>query len=166
MGDRQVLTCSTCTDAEVAAMLLNTSKGRVTRIKAVAASRITSLSNEIAQLRVLVATPAARDLLAERQRQKLADGWTPEADETPVTCELMVDVAVSYLLRGLSHDEVLAEGDWGLEERDTSWVKPKLSREELIQAGTIILAEIERHDRQYRSTVSDDQRPKAAGGRA
>lgn len=153
MTDRQNTAMSLGKDADVVALLLNTSKirsGRVTKIRKAAADRITCLANEVAQLSVLVATDAARDLLAERQRQKLADGWTPETDVSRASCEHLVDVAVSYLVQGLSKDSAFDFSDWLSVDDDDSWVKQKLSREDLVRAGTIILAEIERYDRDRR----------------
>lgn len=85
---------------------------------------------------------AARDVLAERARQMSAEGWTPEHDDEHSDGGL-AKAAACYALgqtghagRGVSH------WPWAME-----WWKPKDRRRNLIKAGALILAEIERLDR-------------------
>jgi len=76
---------------------------------------------------------AARDVLAERQRQT-AKGWTPEHDDTH------------------RHGEIIMEG-WGARSRllrangYRSFGELSECRDQLVKAGALILAEIERLDR-------------------
>jgi hypothetical protein len=88
-------------------------------------------------------TDAARDVLAERQRQIRAEGWTPEHDDAYAD-EQLARAAVCY---------ALPQGDYEIPEPpefwpwDAAWWKPGDRRRELIKAGALILAEIERLDR-------------------
>lgn len=88
-------------------------------------------------------TDAARDVLAERQRQISAEGWTPEHDDKN-TAEQLALAAVCY---------ALPQGDYTIPEPpefwpwDVAWWKPGDRRRELIKAGALVLAEIERLDR-------------------
>jgi hypothetical protein len=85
-------------------------------------------------------TDAARDVLAERRRQIEVEGWTPEHDDKHSTQELAF-AAACYVLADQG-DAPPAVWPW-----DTSWWKPKDQRCNLIKAGALILAEIERLDR-------------------
>lgn len=86
---------------------------------------------------------AARDVLAERQRQISAESWTPEHDDAYAD-EQLARAAVCY---------ALPQGDYEIPEPpefwpwDAAWWKPGDRRRELIKAGALILAEIERLDR-------------------
>jgi hypothetical protein len=88
-------------------------------------------------------TPAARDVLAERQRQISAEGWTPEHDDEHRQGELSA-AAGCYALYGWPQpvDECPAEWPW----EPKSW-KPINFRRALVKAGALILAELERLDR-------------------
>ncbi|CAB3914156.1 hypothetical protein LMG26841_05156 [Achromobacter dolens] len=85
-------------------------------------------------------TAAARDVLAEHQRQISAEGWTAEKDDTYARREL-ADAAAQYVLLagGWTHLDVWP---WA-----RSWLKPTTPRRNLVKAGALILAEIERLDR-------------------
>jgi len=78
---------------------------------------------------------AARDVLAERRRQIEAKGWTPEHDNQFVDREL-AKAAACYAI------DNAAMWPWSM-----SWWKPSNSRRNLVKAGALILAEIERLDR-------------------
>lgn len=100
------------------------------------------------QLRALVApTPAARDVLAERQRQISAEGWTPEHDDDHDTGQ-MAAAASCYALHAETGPHLAskrarpAHWPWSLK-----WWKPGATRRMLVKAGALILAEIERLDR-------------------
>lgn len=91
---------------------------------------------------------AARDVLAERRRQIEAEGWTPEHDDGHPPGELS-SAAESY---AAAASEQLCGWDGPLRapqawpwERD-SW-KPEGCRQNLVKAGALILAELERLDR-------------------
>lgn len=87
-------------------------------------------------------SPAARDVLAERQRQIQREGWTPEHDDEHCRGEL-AQAAACYAIGSVgctSGTTMLwpwAMNDW----------KPKGERRDLIRAAALIIAEIERLDR-------------------
>lgn len=78
---------------------------------------------------------AARDVLAERRRQVESEGWSPEHDDKHTDNELS-RAAGCYALG------VTAYWPW-----DQDWWKPSDRRRNLVKAGALILAEIERLDR-------------------
>jgi len=78
---------------------------------------------------------------AERERQKTAEGWTAEHDDTFIDGEL-VDAAICYA-RTIARWK--AAGDrWPWADE---WWKPRSRRENLVRAGALIAAEIDRLDR-------------------
>jgi hypothetical protein len=93
-------------------------------------------------------TDAARDVLAERQRQISAEGWTPEHDDAHEEGSLAC-AAGCYAIHASLPDaarvpKVWAPQDWPW---GAEWWKPKDRRSDLVRAGALILAEIERLDR-------------------
>lgn len=90
-------------------------------------------------------TPAAIDVLAERRRQVEAEGWTPEHDDAYDSGSL-AKAAACYALSSVGvrgdDDAQLRFWPW----LDTWW-KPSTPRRDLVKAGALILAEIERLDR-------------------
>jgi hypothetical protein len=90
---------------------------------------------------------ALDDIAAERRRQIDAEGWTPEHDDAHRIGE-MAQAAACYAIGSGFRDTI--EGD---EQRrplwpwDWSWWKPKDRRRDLVRAGALIVAEIERLDR-------------------
>lgn len=109
-------------------------------------------------------TEAARDVLAERERQKTIEGWTPEHDDDHRGGQ-MAAAAAAYAWHASLPDHKLpsmgspdsflrfiwrhiwpsygtAYGAW-----DDHWWKPTNRRRNLVKAGALILAEIERLDR-------------------
>lgn len=118
---------------------------------------ITQDPHEIADLYV---KRAVADLVLERNRQVDSEGWTPEHDDGHDKGEL-AQAAICYLMNAIVWAQMLSAGlskdilarksasagpphlwPWS---RD-GW-KPKGPRENLIRAGALILAEIERLDR-------------------
>lgn len=111
---------------------------------------------EIAGLREGLGTDAARDVLAERQRQVTAEGWTPEHDDQHVEFEMASAAGVYALAAGTKDRRFIERGSYSndyfeaalkLWPWDRSWWKPKDRRRDLVKAGALILAEIERLDR-------------------
>lgn len=95
-------------------------------------------------------TNAARDVLAERRRQIEAEGWTPEHDDEHGAGEMAAAAACYALNAAGCGCEVARNWPW-----DGSWWKPTTSRRDLVKAGALILAEIERLDR----AADDHQHP-------
>lgn len=83
---------------------------------------------------------AARDVLVERQRQVDAEGWTPAHDDQHTCGELAVLAAIYAVM----HADAVVVSDPHLD----SWIKPQGTRRNLVRAGALILAEIERLDRE------------------
>lgn len=102
------------------------------------------LQARIAELESRTVTAAAADVLAERKRQVTADGWTPGHDDEYEHGEL-ADAAGCYALSSELFDcagEPPRPWPWPDE-----WWKPTNRRRDLVKAGALILAEIERLDR-------------------
>jgi hypothetical protein len=89
---------------------------------------------------------AARDVLAERARQVEAEGWTTERDDTYQKGELAQAAGAYALASTFYHADpyaaVLTIWPWS-----RSWLKPTNPRRDLVKAGALIIAEIERLDR-------------------
>ena len=94
------------------------------------------------------------DVMGERVRQMAVEGWTPEHDDCHDRAEL-AQAAACYAISGTPADEaVFIHGRWK-DPRDLfwprgfglEWWKPTNRRRDLVKAGALILAEIERLDR-------------------
>jgi hypothetical protein len=113
-----------------------------------------------AEERAAESAPAVRDVLAERQRQVSVEGWTPEHDDKYQKKELR-SAALCYMRAEDITKPGVAPGAWPW---PANWWKPTTDRHNLVKAGALILAEIDRIDRaapRTTSTPSDDSR--AAG---
>ena len=88
-------------------------------------------------------TLAARDVTAERLRQVATEGWTPEHDDAHEDGSL-ARAGACYALHALEFEPFDVPEIWPLGAR--SW-KPSAERRDLVKAGALILAEIERLDR-------------------
>ena len=84
---------------------------------------------------------AVLDVAAERRRQVEAEGWTPEHDDEHVVGELAT-AGASYALVAVGYG-LLALRTWPW----PAGLKPTTPRRDLVKAGALILAEIERLDR-------------------
>ncbi|MBU9502880.1 hypothetical protein KTE68_22270 [Burkholderia multivorans] len=92
-------------------------------------------------------TAAARDVLSERRRQIEAEGWTPDHDDEHDNGEMACAAACYALAELFVFDmsglfDKLWPSDWS-----RKWWKPTTKRRNLVKAGGLILAEIERIDR-------------------
>ena len=107
-------------------------------------------------------TKAAEDVLAERRRQVEVEGWTTERDDKIHPRGELARAAACYALesagvlrgktvttpsdveysRGASYSFRPSYWPWCV-----SWWKPSNRRRNLVKAGALILAEIERLDR-------------------
>lgn len=90
-------------------------------------------------------TDAARDVLAERRRQVEQEGWTSEHDNEHDSGE-MPSAAACYSLSAGHWSGALFEKFWPA-HWSRNWWKPTTPRRDLVKAGALILAEIERLDR-------------------
>lgn len=99
-------------------------------------------------------TAAAADVLAERQRQVTTEGWTPEHDDKYEHGQLAG--AASCYARHVNSRGWVFHSDpdnYRQEPESTNWPwhhdwwKPTNPRRDLVKAGALILAEIERLDR-------------------
>ena len=97
-------------------------------------------------------TSALADVAAERKRQREVEGWTPEHDDEHGD-GTMAAAAAAYVFAtdcGVAHtvdgEEYLVDGR-ELWPWDWKWWKPKDRRRNLVRAGALIVAEIERLDR-------------------
>jgi hypothetical protein len=90
-------------------------------------------------------TAALDDIAAERQRQIESEGWTAEHDDSHALGEMATAAACYALSANGFKREALWEfwpKSWGV-----YWLKPKDRRRDLVKAGALIVAEIERLDR-------------------
>ncbi|EMH4652183.1 hypothetical protein V6N77_003548 [Klebsiella oxytoca] len=85
-------------------------------------------------------TKAIHDVIAERQRQQTVKGFSTEQDDTYVGFQLSA-AAICYI------EPMEAENYWPADWYDDSF-KPTDTRRNLIKAAALIIAEIERLDRQ------------------
>ena len=108
-----------------------------------AEEKLQAAEKRIAELEVLIAfNPALLDVIAERQRQRAIEGWTSEHDDAYQNSEL-ADAAACYALH--AHNQGFstpAHWPWS-----PDWWKQSGARRDLVKAGALILAEIERLDR-------------------
>ena len=97
-------------------------------------------------------TSIVAEILAERRRQIAVEGWTPKHDERHPFSELAL-AASAYALAGAAKaTSVSAPGI--IEAHAAAWwpwepetFKPKDSRRDLVRAGALLVAALERLDR-------------------
>lgn len=82
------------------------------------------------------------DIAAERQRQIEVEGWSPEHDDEHTNGEL-ADAAACYA-GDKRQFNTAAPTNWPWSQ---GWWKPADRRRNLVKAGALIVAEIERLDR-------------------
>jgi len=97
-------------------------------------------------------TQAALDVLAERRRQIEAEGWTPEHDDEHVNDEIAAMAALYAMPEGARDWDASSTGYGDTLQQamvPSGWYMPTFRdrRNQLIKAGALILAEIERLDR-------------------
>ena len=122
------------------------------RIDAAANARFEGTIEDARLFRTLAAelsasdhSKAAADVLAERRRHVEVEGFTPEHDDqhkageiaAAAACYALHDVQGGYFGRWL----------WTMWPWHRDWWKPKDRRRDLVRAGALIIAEIERIDR-------------------
>lgn len=89
-----------------------------------------------------VLSQAIADIIAERQRQIAVEGWTQEHDDEHGHGELAAAAACYALLANHQGFSTPAHWPWS-----PDWWKQTSERNDLIKAGALIAAEIERIDR-------------------
>lgn len=105
-------------------------------------ARAEAAEKRIAELEVLAFSPAILDVISERQRQRSVEGWTTEHDDAYQNNEL-ADAAACYAIHANNQGfSTPAHWPW-----DPEWWKQSGARRDLVKAGALILAEIERIDR-------------------
>ena len=105
--------------------------------------KLYAAENQIAELEARTFNPAILDVIAERQRQKAVEGWTSEHDDKYGKSQLLL-ASSCYVLNTIQpFNRIPMDWPWAPE-----WWKPTGPRRDLVKAGALILAEIERIDRQ------------------
>jgi hypothetical protein len=88
-------------------------------------------------------------IAAERQRQIVLEGFTEEHDDQHIQGELR-DAAIAYAMvcdaRAGENAQYVFPASWN-PEWDQSWWKPKDTLRNLVRAGALIAAEIDRLQR-------------------
>ena len=122
-------------------------------------------ANDARVRREALGTGGVEAIAAERKRQMEVEGWTPEHDDDEHGGEQLAAAASAYLLHDLGVP-VLDHGaipclnrrvwPWGF-----AWWKPKSYRKNLIRAGALIAAEIDRLDR--KSPILGAAQPQTSG---
>jgi len=87
---------------------------------------------------------AIQEIEAERQRQIEAEGWTLEHDNEHVGGSMAAAAGCYALFTDAYPNDGQPPKDWPWEPK---WWKPREYRRDLIRAGALIIAEIERLDR-------------------
>lgn len=92
----------------------------------------------------MFARTAGYDLIQrERSRQVEEEGRTAEMDSCHTKGELFWAAKTYEIITNENHDEVVASGSWPW---DMKWFKPKDRKSNLIRAGALVEAEIDRFD--------------------
>ena len=97
-----------------------------------------------------MAGQAARDIVLERMRQIQVEGWSPEHDDQHAVGELAAAAACYCHPEPCMDDTRGVPFSWPWVRR---WWKPTDRRRDLVKAGALILAEIERLDRIERDAM-------------
>lgn len=120
---------------------------------------IDAAADEIIALRARLAaaekqpTAGAADVIAERERQKQAEGWTSEHDDRGHPNGELALAAACYVLHGA---EEAAPPAWPW---SWTWWKPKNRRRNLVRAAALLIAEIERLDRAALTRPAPEEKP-------
>jgi hypothetical protein len=94
----------------------------------------------------MIASKALKDVVAERFRQTHVEGFTEEHDDKHIGGQMAL-AAAGYALASASPDREKAMISPTIWPWDGNWWKPTNRRRDLVKAGALILAEIERLDR-------------------
>lgn len=101
------------------------------------------------------APKAICDVIMERHRQIAEEGWTPEHDDQHEV-GMLAAAGSAYALYVADELHPQSQGNGGFADTpplfwpfDPIWWKPGEHRRSLVKAAALILAEIERYDRNY-----------------
>lgn len=96
-------------------------------------------------------------IATERHRQISVEGWTPEHDDEHTSGEMSA-AAATYAFNAFTNTSyrAYAADPVGFWPWDAEWWKPKTPREDLVRAGALIAAEIDRIDRANDNLSVDD----------
>lgn len=111
------------------------------KAKCIGSAAILAVKLQDALAEIARRTDAERDVLAERERQIDHEGNTHAHDDVEHANGELALAAISYAMIW-KHDGPPPLWPWGFQ-----WWKPKDRRRDLVRAGALILAEIERLDR-------------------
>lgn len=104
---------------------------------------------------------AIQGIIDERNRQIDVEGWTPEHDDTHTNGEL-AKAAACYAGfadgKEIRDDTVMQQALAKLWPWFAKWWKPTTRRRNLVKAGALIVAEIQRLDRTEASTTKQPKR--------
>ena len=93
---------------------------------------------------------ALQDVIAERERQVSQEGWTPGHDDHHEAGAMAVAAACYALAnkRGIEMQTVKLQDLWSWTGWSSVWWRPKGTRRNYVRAAALLLAEIERMDRE------------------
>lgn len=98
-------------------------------------------------------SPGALAIVAERRRQVEQEGWTPEHDAAEHEDGDLAHAGAVYARYATGpHDLNDMPPEWRWSKR---WWHPQGFRRDLVKAGALILAEIDRHDRNRKPKPAD-----------
>jgi hypothetical protein len=110
-------------------------------------------------------TKAMEDICLERQRQVASEGWTEEHDAHHNSAGQLSAAAMCYCMAATTAERIPSTTPEQYKATPiasfwpwkASWWKPKDPRRDLVRAGALIIAEIERLDRA--ATRIESQKP-------
>lgn len=106
---------------------------------------------------------AAQDVLAERNRQVNAEGYDTSHDDMATNGQMAVAAGYYALICGWPHERDISLITGGRQPQYWPWAaeywKPTTSRRNLIKAGALIIAEVERLDRAAAQQAVQVQQP-------
>lgn len=101
---------------------------------------------------ISVLSNACADVIAERRRQVEAEGWTPEHDDREHWLGDLALAASVYARYGVGDVVIRSRHPAGRPPKKWPWAdewwKPSTPRRDLVKAAALLLAEIERIDRE------------------
>lgn len=94
-----------------------------------------------------MAVTPIQEIEAERRRQIDEEGWTPEHDDQHTKGQLGLAACMYAAVASWPRFEFEQSPWWDMWPWDLKWWKPSTPRRNLVKAGALIVAEIERLDR-------------------